>query len=229
VRELARALPKGDVIIADPPYNETALEWDRWPKGWPLVAHRLLKASGSMWCFGSMRMFFKYLKQFEGWSHAQEIVWEKHNGSNSAAPERIRKVHELALHFFRGEWEGIYKAAVYSQDAKRRRVHRQKKPAHWNGIGASTYESEAGGKRLLRSVIYARSMHGRALNPTQKPLEIICPMIEYSCPPGGLVIDAFMGSGSVLVAARRLGRRAIGIDTRLSQCKIAVSRLRTEA
>ena len=34
----------GDIIIADPPYGETQLNWDTWPKGWPALAatHALL-------------------------------------------------------------------------------------------------------------------------------------------------------------------------------------------
>lgn len=34
-RELAPLVPKARVAIADPPYGETALDWDRWPDQWP--------------------------------------------------------------------------------------------------------------------------------------------------------------------------------------------------
>lgn len=57
---ILQGLPEGsiDCAIVDPPYGETSLRWDRWPKGWPLMVRRLLKPSGSMWVFGSLRMFF---------------------------------------------------------------------------------------------------------------------------------------------------------------------------
>jgi site-specific DNA-methyltransferase (adenine-specific) len=78
-------------------------------------------------------------------------------------------------------------------------------------------------------VIYARSCHGYAVHPTQKPVEIITPLIEYSCPADGMVLDPFMGSGTTLVAARQLGRRAIGIEVEEKYCAAAVKRLRQQA
>ena len=90
------------------------------------------------------------------------------------------------------------------------------------------YVSEDGGPRLMRSVIYARSMHGSASNETQKPKAIVAPLIEYACPVGGLVLSPFMGSGTDLLAARLLGRRAIGIEAREEQCDTA-ARLLQEA
>jgi DNA modification methylase len=48
--------------------------------------------------------------------------------------------------------------------------------------------------------------------PTQKPLALLELLIGACCPPGGLVLDPFCGSGTSIVAALRLGRRAFGID-----------------
>ena len=81
---------------------------------------------------------------------------------------------------------------------------------------------------MQRSVIQVRSTHGYAENETQKPVGILTPLIAYSCPPGGLVFDPFMGAGSVLVAAKILGRRAIGADVREDQCEIAARRCSQE-
>ncbi|HKK06535.1 MAG TPA: DNA methyltransferase [Gammaproteobacteria bacterium] len=98
--QLLQEMPEADAIITDPPYGETNLDWDRWPDGWPELAARI---TYQLWCFGSMRMFFDKGAEFYGWKLAQDIVWEKHNGSNSAN-DRFRRLHELALHFYRGEW-----------------------------------------------------------------------------------------------------------------------------
>lgn len=48
--------------------------------------------------------------------------------------------------------------------------------------------------------------------PTQKPVALLSRVISASCRPGGLVLDCFVGSGTTVEAAERLGRRWIGID-----------------
>jgi DNA modification methylase len=48
--------------------------------------------------------------------------------------------------------------------------------------------------------------------PTQKPIALVQRIITVSCPPNGLVLDCFAGSGTTTEAAERLGRRWIGID-----------------
>jgi len=210
-----------DSVITDPPYNETSLEWDKWPDGWPSL---LLSVTNSLWCFGSMRMFWNRIDQFSGWKLAQDIVWEKHNGSGAKA-DRFRRIHELAVHLYKGPWEQVHHQTPVTMDAHKITVNRRKKPAHWSEIGESRFRSEEGGPRLMQSIIFAKSCHGYAVNETQKPVGIIAPLLEYSVPAGGSVLDCFAGSGTVLVEARRQGKRAVGIEKRESQCEEIVKRL----
>jgi site-specific DNA-methyltransferase (adenine-specific) len=214
-------LPQADAVVTDPPYGETSLQWDVWPDGWPDVAALV---APQVWCFGSMRMFMDKGGQFAGWKLAQDVVWEKHNGSNNAN-DRFRRLHELALHFYRGDWGDVFKAPQFTNDATARTVRRKARPPHWGDIGPSSYASEDGGPKLMGSVIYARSCHGYAVNETQKPEHIVAPLLQYSVPPGGLVIDCFAGSGTTGAVARKLGRRAILIEKREAQCRAIVYRL----
>lgn len=52
--------------------------------------------------------------------------------------------------------------------------------------------------------------------------------IRSFCPPDGIVLDPFSGSGTTVAVARKQGRRGIGIDLRQSQADLAAQRLRQE-
>ena len=62
-------------------------------------------------------------------------------------------------------------------------------------------------------------------HPTVKPVALMEYLLKLVVPPGGVVLDPFMGSGSTLVAAKAHGCRAIGIDLDPRYCEIAEKRL----
>jgi site-specific DNA-methyltransferase (adenine-specific) len=64
----------------------------------------------------------------------------------------------------------------------------------------------------MRSVVAMRSMHGRAIHPTEKPVDLLALLIRTSCPPGGTVGDLFAGSGAAGEAALRNGRTYVGCE-----------------
>lgn len=215
-----------DVVLTDPPYGETSFDWDRRVAEWPALVEPLLTRKGSLWCFGSLRYFLDQRDAFAAYNLAQEIVWEKHNGSIFHA-DRFRRVHELLVHFYpkRAQWADVHKAPQFTLDATARTVRRKGRPAHSRHIDAGAYVSQDGGPRLMRSVQQVRSCHGSALHPTQKPEGIVRPALAYSLPPGGLVLDPFMGSGTTLLVAREMGARAIGIEIDERYCEVAAKRL----
>ena len=53
-----------DLILADPPYGDTSLAWDRRVDGWLTLARAALKPSGWLWVFGSLRSFMATAEQF---------------------------------------------------------------------------------------------------------------------------------------------------------------------
>jgi DNA modification methylase len=85
----------------------------------------------------------------------------------------------------------------------------------WNGGGASV--------NIIRA-----NRSPTPLHPTQKPVVVMRRIIEAVSNVGDLVLDPFMGSGTTLVAAKQLGRRAIGIEREETYCDIATRRLAQE-
>lgn len=68
-----------------------------------------------------------------------------------------------------------------------------------------------------------RNPDGRRQHPTQKPVGLMQWCMSFLGP--GAVLDPFMGSGTTLVAAKNLGRKAIGIEIEERYCEIAAERL----
>ena len=88
------------------------------------------------------------------------------------------------------------------------------------------------GKRRLNNlgvadVISLPRIHGGY--PAEKPPELSEVLIGQSSAPGEVVADPFMGSGSVGVAAAKLGRRFLGNDLNPHAVRLAAERLRTVA
>jgi site-specific DNA-methyltransferase (adenine-specific) len=92
-------------------------------------------------------------------------------------------------------------------------------------VGAKWLEVGYNPKELWSVSRLHREHPERADHPTQKPLEIIERMVKASCPPGGTVLDPFMGSGTTALAAKRLGRNYTGFELNPAYCEIIQARL----
>jgi DNA modification methylase len=62
-------------------------------------------------------------------------------------------------------------------------------------------------------------------HPCPKAPDVWQRLVQRACPEGCSVLDPFMGSGTTLVAAKQLGRQAIGIEIEERYCEIAANRL----
>lgn len=107
---------------------------------------------------------------------------------------------------FRRDWEAIYLVGPWPQDvAARSSVLRTAAPSVVS-VTATRYRKDRG------------SGH-----PHAKPMDVMETLIA-ACPPG-VIADPFAGAGSTLVAARNLGRRAIGVELEEHYCERAARRL----
>ena len=77
----------------------------------------------------------------------------------------------------------------------------------------------------MPSVLRVANRQGKAQHPTEKPVALLRPLIEYSTVAGDVILDTFAGSGTTGVVAKALGRRAVLVEGQERYCAIAASRL----
>jgi 16S rRNA G966 N2-methylase RsmD len=206
---------KASLVFTDPPYN-VPVQGHVSGKG--AVAHReFAMASGEM----NEAQFTEFLRQTcklladhstsgsihnvcMDWRHVGELVaagkgaysslinicvWVKHNGGMGSL---YRSQHELVFVFKNGEAPHCNNVQLGKYGRNRTNV--------WNYRGINDFGRETEEGNLL------------AIHPTVKPVALVSDAILDCSRRGDIVLDAFLGSGSTLIACERTGRRCYGIE-----------------
>ena len=97
----------------------------------------------------------------------------------------------------------------------------QKGRKKWNGGGSHAVWSYP--------IVLNSGRNDPRLHTTQKPEPLMVELVRLFTDHDEVICDPFMGSGTTLAAAKRLGRRAIGIEIEERYCEIAARRLQQEA
>jgi site-specific DNA-methyltransferase (adenine-specific) len=85
------------------------------------------------------------------------------------------------------------------------------------------WPSGLGGRSCIVSTLAPAAGRGRAGHPHTKPLDVMEQLITVC--PAGVIADPCAGSGSTLLAAKRLGHKSIGVELEERYCEIAARRL----
>jgi DNA modification methylase len=185
-----------DFILTDPPYLVNYR---------PRDGQRVANDNDSAWLQPAADGMYRVLKQdafcvsFYGWTHADQFIAAWRNaGFRLVGHIVFRKSYASATGYLRGHHEMAYLLAK----------GRPPKP-----------------KRPIADVIEF-AYTGNHLHPTQKPVDVLRPLIECFTQPSALVFDPFLGSGSTLVAAAQLGREWLGIELDATHHRTARARLR---
>ena len=163
--------------------------------------------------FPTMRRYFKELQAFIGLNKKQII---EHIGQNAdhcfrwdssqwdlPTPETYQ---QLIAAFNIRDWQGFREYESLRREYESLRYTHNLDPCH-NNVWRSSERNN--GKQHV----------------CMKPTDILARIITTSSNPGDTILDCFMGSGTTLVAAKQLGRKAIGIEIEEKYCEIAVKRL----
>ena len=192
-----------DVLVTDPPYgigweSHTGSQYGS-ANGAPTAAMgraRLISGDNDT----SVRD-----AALESWSQRPAIVF----GSwRAVRPESVS--HRLIWHK-KGHPPGPLNAAFMSQDEE----------IYILGRG---FRKSSPPLRSVIATTESRPAEVRAVgHPTPKPIPLMETLVDR-CPPG-VIADPFAGSGSTLIAARNLGRKAIGVELEEKYCEIIAKRL----
>lgn len=226
-----------DMVLADPPYGTTACAWDSVIPLAPMWKQlkRLIKSNGAIVITASQPFTTTLISSnMEMFKYCW--VWEKSKAGNFPhAPNMPLKIHEDVVVFSKGIIAHLFqvgnKRMAYNPQGTRDgttrvwqhpntsklKYHRESQTQHTTG-----YTCKREGYPTTHLKI---GSHGRSIHPTQKPVALMEYLIKTYTNEGDVVLDFTMGSGTTLVAAKNLNRKAIGIETQEKYCEIAVKRL----
>ncbi|ALP65508.1 DNA-methyltransferase [Paraburkholderia caribensis] len=231
----ATNLPDGsiDLIVADPPYglgkdygNDSDMrsgeDFLAWTRAWLELAIPKLKPSGSLYIFCTWQYapeIFVFLKS--RLTMVNEIIWDRRVPSMGGTTRRFTSVHDNIGYF------AVSKDYYFDLDPVRIPYDAATKKARSRKLFEGSKWLEMGyNPKDVWSVSRLHRQHAeRVDHPTQKPLEIVERMVLASCPPGGRVLDPFMGSGTTAVACARQKREFVGYEINESYCAIARERV----
>jgi site-specific DNA-methyltransferase (adenine-specific) len=130
----------------------------------------------------------------------------------SPAAPNLRGDHELVTVACKGAWERPIPEGMESW---------RDSVGDWQALCSTVWSVPTVGGRMAPGT----NTPGAVGHPAPMPVEVARRCIRLSTWPGETVLDPFAGLGTMLLAARQLGRRAIGIERSERYCELAVRRL----
>jgi DNA modification methylase len=166
--------------------------------------------------------------QADGWYLRSDVIWAKPNPMPEPVRDRPTRSHEYVFLLSKGRRyyydAGAIAELAVSEHPSANRLHQRHQRTHGNR-GNSTFWNDVGGRRNRRDVWELTSDLTTAAHYAAFPAELARLCILAGSRPGDLVLDPFVGSGTVGEVCARWSRRWIGID--LSAKYATLTRRRT--
>ncbi|WP_374515546.1 site-specific DNA-methyltransferase [Brevundimonas sp.] len=237
--EVLRSLPDAsvDMVFADPPYNlqlggdllrpdnskvdavdddwdkfDSFAEYDAFSRAWLSECRRVLKPEGSIWVIGSYHNVFRLGAAIQdlGFWVLNDIIWRKSNPMPNFKGTRFTNAHETLIWAARSREQKRY---TFNYDALKAFNEDTQMRSDW------TLALCTGEERL-------KDEEGKKAHPTQKPEALLHRVLLAATRPGDVVLDPFFGTGTTGAAAKRLGRRFVGIERDEGYAKLAEKRIK---
>jgi site-specific DNA-methyltransferase (adenine-specific) len=167
-----------------------------------------------------------------GWLLRNTIIWHKPNCMPQSVKDRFTVDFEYVFFFVKSK---KYFFRPQREVLKPSTVDRYRYPSGQDSISADIYPRKHRQRikqwkpnlvgRNRRCVWTIGTVSGRQ-HRAVFPERLIEPMVEAGCPPGGIVLDPFLGSGTTALVARRLGRRFLGIELNAEFAALSKQRLK---
>jgi modification methylase len=237
IEELARLPAKSvDLVFADPPYNlqlggdllrpnnskvdavddhwdqfASFEAYDAFTRAWLTECRRVLKDDGSLWVIGSYHNIFRVGATLQdlGFWILNDVIWRKTNPMPNFKGTRFTNAHETLIWAAKGRGPKRY---TFNYDAMKMANDELQMRSDWS-LALCTGEERI------------KNADGHKAHPTQKPESLLHRVVLASSKPGDVILDPFFGVGTTGAAAKRLGRRFIGIEREDDYIALAKARI----
>jgi site-specific DNA-methyltransferase (adenine-specific)/modification methylase len=235
--EIMKEIPDNsiDLIFADPPYNlqlENELyrpnqtrvngvneKWDKFKSfneyddftiKWLKECKRILKNDGTIWVIGTYHNIFRIGKIMQdlGYWILNDVIWIKTNPMPNFKGTRFNNAHETLI------WASKDKDSKYTFNYKTMKAYNDNLQ-----MRSDWYIPICNGKERIK-------INGHKAHPTQKPEALLYRIITSTSKPSDLILDPFVGTGTTLAVAKKLGRNFIGIEKEKKYVKISNERIK---
>lgn len=175
--------------------------------------------------------------QHMGWRWVEEYIWQKPNAIPGKFGPRTKDAFEHVFHFARGpkpffDLNAIRVPYKTAEDEIERRKHdkngRKSTAAGFGRDRVQTYQHGGADPGNVIPVSQSYNQHRGVAHTAPMPEGLAEFFIKAMTPVGGVVVDPFAGGGTTAVVARRLGRRAGGLEIHQDFVAEAQRRLASE-